>query len=158
MAYRLRLFEPGDAPALCALTLDAIRTTGAKAYSPEQVRVWSSGHFSPERFVERAEAGHCIYVVADEANTPCAYALLEPGGHLDMLYCSPQHAGRGLAARLLAHAEADARALGVTRLYTEASELARKAFERADYVLLHRRDFEIDGVAIHNYAMEKALI
>ncbi|MBB3032974.1 hypothetical protein [Alteriqipengyuania lutimaris] len=56
--------------------------------------------------------------------------------------------------------------MGATRLYTEASELARPAFERAGYHgaferagyhVSHRRDFEVDGVAIHNFAMEKVL-
>ena len=30
-------------------------------------------------------------------------------------------------------------------------------FERAGYTVLQRRDFEVHGVAIHNYAMEKEL-
>ena len=157
MAYTLRPFTTKDAPALCALTLDAIVQTGAKAYSAEQVRVWSSGHDDPARFVARADAGHHIFVMADESDLPVAYALLEPDGHLDMLYCSPAHSGHGLAAKLLAHAEAEARKLGVTRLYTEASELARAAFERAGYTLQGRRDFDLRGVAIHNYAMDKEL-
>lgn len=86
-----------------------------------------------------------------------AYALLEPDGHLDMLYCASAHAGRGLAARLLSHADEQARSIGVTRLYTEASELARKPFERAGYTVIERRDFELRGIPIHNYAMEKVL-
>lgn len=157
MSHTLRPFTPSDAPALAALTLDAIRTTGALAYSAEQVRVWSRGHSDAGRFVARAKAGHRIYVVTDEVGEPAAYALLEPDGHLDMLYCSPSHTRRGLAGRLLKHAEGQARALGLTKLYTEASELARAPFERAGYSLVKRRDFEIDGVAIHNYAMEKRL-
>lgn len=157
MTYTLRPFEAGDAPALAALTLDAIQSIGARAYSESQVRVWSKVHISGERFVARAEAGHLIYILADESGAPAAYALLEPDGHLDMLYCSPAHAGRGLAGRLLGHAEKQARALGISKLNTEASVLARGPFERAGYELKERRDFEIDGVAIHNYAMEKPL-
>jgi putative acetyltransferase len=86
-----------------------------------------------------------------------AYSVLEPDGHLDRLYSHPEHTRRGLAGRLLAAAEEDARALGLARLFTEASILARPSFERAGYVVTHRRDFEIDGVPIHNYAMEKLL-
>lgn len=157
MTYTLRPFEAGDAPALAALTLDAIQTTGARAYSAEQVEAWSAGHIAPERFVARADAGHRIYVMADSSGVPAAYALLEPDGHLDMLYCSPDHAGQGLAGRLLQHVEDVARELGVPRLYTEASELARRPFERAGYRMMERRDFEVRGVAIHNYAMEKRL-
>ena len=157
MTYTLRSFEAADAPALAKLTLEAIRTIGAAVYTPDQVRVWSSGHINAERFIARAEAGHLIYVMIDDAGMPSAYDLLEPDGHLDMLYCAPGHAGRGLAGKLLSHAEEQARGLGLTRLYTESSELARSPFERAGYVLKHRRDFEIDGVAIHNYAMDKRL-
>ncbi|MEP0392507.1 MAG: GNAT family N-acetyltransferase [Erythrobacter sp.] len=157
MTYTLRPFKVGDAPALAALTLNAIQTIGAQAYSPEQVRVWSSGHIQAEQFVARAEAGQHIYVIMDEAGELAAYALLEPDGHLDMLYCSHKHSGRGLAARLLDHAESEAVKMGVTKLYTEASELARGPFERAGYALLKRRDFEMHGVAIHNYVMEKNL-
>jgi len=79
-----------------------------------------------------------------------------------MLYCPPAHPGKGPPAALLAAAEAAARARGVTRLFAEASELARPVFARAGYALLQRRDFTIDHpdgpVAIHNYAMEKALV
>ncbi|KEO91343.1 hypothetical protein EH31_01375 [Erythrobacter longus] len=157
MAYTIRPFLSGDAAALAALTLDAIRNIGARAYSPEQVEVWASGHTSAQRFTQRAKAGHHIYVMADDADMPVAYALLEPDGHLDMLYRSPTHAGRGLASQLLAHAEEQAHRLGVTRLYTEASELARTPFERAGYAVTERRDFELRGTRIHNYAMEKVL-
>lgn len=75
-----------------------------------------------------------------------------------MLYCHPDHTRRGLADELLGHAEAYARSLGLSRLFTEASELARPAFERAGYKRQHRRDFEIEGVPIHNYAMQKFLV
>ncbi|MEM1053533.1 MAG: GNAT family N-acetyltransferase [Pseudomonadota bacterium] len=157
MSYKLRLFEADDAAALAALTLEAIRIIGAQAYSPEQLRVWSAGHISAERFLARAEAGHQIFVMEADTGAPAAYALLEPDGHLDMLYCKPAHAGRGLASQLLKHAEEKARSLGALRLYTEASELARPAFESAGYKLSYRRDLELEGVAIHNYAMEKRL-
>lgn len=98
-----------------------------------------------------------IFVACDANDTVAAYALLEQDGHLDMLYCHPGHTRKGLADELLAHAEMVARSKGMARLYTEASELARAAFERAGYSVSKRREFEIDGVPIHNYAMEKPL-
>lgn len=78
-----------------------------------------------------------------------------------MLYCHQQHTRLGLADALLNMAEEAATAIGSLRIYTEASEPARPAFERAGYTMTHRRDFTIehDGkdVPIHNYAMEKHL-
>ena len=162
MAYIIRDFREDDAPALGLVTREAIVVIGAHAYTPEQVDVWASRHHDATRFVERAGLGHAIWVVVDHADAPVAYALLEPDGHLDMLYCHPDHTRRGLAGELLAHAEMHARGEGLERLYTEASELARPAFERAGYGVTQRRDFEIEGrngpVAIHNYAMEKRLV
>nr|WP_298927668.1 GNAT family N-acetyltransferase [uncultured Erythrobacter sp.] len=161
MAYAIRPFTAEDAPALADLTLAAIRAVGAVSYSPDQVAAWAHRHPGAERFLERAAAGHHIVVAADADDIAVAYALLEEDGHLDMLYCHPRHTRRGLADELLAVAEQHARANDMKRLYTEASELARPAFERAGYAVSGRRDFEIpykgEAVAIHNYAMEKPL-
>lgn len=161
MAYAIRPFRADDAPDLADLTLAAIRHVGSERYSLEQVEAWASRHPGPERFLARSATGAHIIVAADADDRPVAYALLEPDGHLDMLYCHPGHTRKGLADELLAASVQHAQAKGITRLYTEASELARPAFERAGYVVTQRRDFEIEGpdgsVPIHNYAMEKPL-
>ncbi len=166
MTYVLRLFRSADAATLADLTLRAIRDVGTRRYSPVQVAAWAARHPGAERFLERAENGDWITVAADTDDTAVAYALMEQSagasdGHLDMLYCHPAHTRKGLADRLLAHAENHARDQGMSRLFTEASELACPAFERAGYAVTHRRDFEIEGldgsVSIHNYAMEKHL-
>lgn len=165
MAYAIRTFRPDDASALAAITLAAIRGVGSRAYSAVQIDAWAARHPGPERFVSRAAAGAFITVAVDEDDTTVAYALLdiEPdeGGHLDMLYCHPDHTRRGLAERLLENTEQRAVTMGLDRLFTEASELARPAFERAGYTVMHRRDFDIThkgkAVPIHNFAMEKRL-
>lgn len=157
MPYTIRRFTKRDAHALAELTLATIRTIGCAHYSPEQVDTWAARHSGPPRFVGRARNGAHIFVAADEQDKAVGYALLEPDGHLDMLYCHPDHTRRGLADKLLSASEQRARADGLTRLYTEASELARPAFLRAGYRMLHRRVFNIEGVAIHNYAMHKPL-
>ncbi|MCZ8369555.1 MAG: GNAT family N-acetyltransferase [Porphyrobacter sp.] len=156
----IRPYRDSDAEAIAALTLAAIRQTALRAYSPVQVAAWSA-RFSVARVLEWAANGHVILVAGGDADQPIAYTVLEDGGHLDMLYCHPDHTGRGLGLALLAKAEAAAHQQGVTRLFTEASELARPVFARAGYAVLHRWDFPIafEGgeVAIHNYAMEKHL-
>ena len=58
---------------------------------------------------------------------------------------------------VLAAIEAHAREQGIERLIVEASELARPLFERRGFTLLGRNDLLLDGVAIHNYRMEKRL-
>ena len=161
MPYSLRLYRDSDAQALTALAVASIRAVGARAYSPEQVEAWAGRHGGASMYRDRVAGGHVIFVAVDISDQPVAYALLEPDGHLDRLYCHPDHTRKGLAARLLDAAEDHARNLRLNRLYTEASELARPAFERAGYVVERRRDFTIahEGreVPIHNYAMEKRL-
>ncbi|MFZ1742176.1 MAG: GNAT family N-acetyltransferase [Pontixanthobacter sp.] len=157
MDYSTRRYRDDDADALHTLTLSAIKEIGLSGYSQEQVDAWAARHGSAERLRERVKNGHAIFVAADCNDSPVAFSLLEPDGHLDQLYCHPDHTRRGLADRLLVAAEEFARSKALTRLYTEASELARRAFERAGYAVSNRRDFHIDGVPIHNYAMEKDL-
>lgn len=161
MAYAIRPYRDDDAETLSVIALAAISAIGTHAYSPEQVAAWAARHGGPDMYRDRVRGGAAIFVAADAGDVPVAYALLKPDGHLDRLYNHPEHTRRGLATQLLVHAEQHARAKGMTRLYTEASELARPAFERAGYEVLHRREFEIDGpggaVPIHNYAMEKML-
>lgn len=157
MSYAIRPFRTDDATAVAELTLAAIRDVGARKYTLAQVDAWAARHPCPDRFVTRHDGGSMIFVACDVADEPVAYTLLEPDGHLDMLYCRPDHTRKGLANELLAHAEMIAQSRNIARLFTEASELAVPAFERAGYAVMHRRDFEIEGIPIHNYAMEKLL-
>jgi putative acetyltransferase len=53
--------------------------------------------------------------------------------------------------------ETAARAQGIQRLFTEASELARRFFERKGFTVLERQDMILRGVPIHNYRMAKTL-
>ena len=156
--YSFRLARDADAEALSQICRLAIAEIGPHKYSAKQIAAWLARAPTPARFRERLAQHHQIFVAADGEDHPVAYALLEPDGHLDHLYGHPQHSRQGLAGRLLAMAQDHARSQNMNRLYTEASELAKSAFERAGYTVTARRDFVIEGVAIHNYAMEKPLI
>jgi putative acetyltransferase len=78
-------------------------------------------------------------------------------GHIDHLFCRPDLAGKGIASALYEALEQVARARRIQTLYVEASEAARPLFLRKGFVQLKRRDFCIEGVPIHNYAMAKSL-
>ncbi len=161
MAYSIRPYRDEDAEALSEINAAAIAEIGPRAYSPEQVAAWSARHPGSDHFRERVAAGRVILVGADADDRPVAYALIEPDGHVDHLYNHPDHTRRGLATQLLARVETYAAAHGAKRLCTDASDLARPAFERAGYRMTERREFTIphEGrkVPIHNWAMEKLL-
>jgi len=148
----IRDFIAADAPAMAQLYFESARRLGARCYSPAQVTAWAPAPADPATVVARAGDGrHTLVAVCDGA--VAGYADLEPDGHIDHLYVHPDVAGRGVGASLIEAVLARARAAGIDRLHVEASENARPLFERLGFRVAHRSDFDVRGVAIHNYAM-----
>ena len=63
------------------------------------------------------------------------------------MFCAPEAAGQEIASRLYDAVEAAAREQGIRSLFTEASELARRLFERKGFAVVERQDLVIRGVA-----------
>lgn len=154
---RIRDYKPADAGALSALYRRSVETLGPRHYDRAQVAAWAALTPTPDGLAASRRDGRRTLVAADEADAPLAFADLEPDGHIHYFYCAPEAAGRGIAALLYRALEDTAREAGIVRLHVEASEAARGFFARQGFVLRARRDFAIGEVAIHNYAMEKAL-
>ena len=157
MGYSIRSFEESDAEALAELGRAAIGAIGPDAYSEEQVEAWLSNFAGPQVYQAQADAGTQIFIATDDDEVPVAYAMLEQTGHLDHLYCHPDHTNEGIASSLLETAALYAKYHGITHLFTEASEIAKPAFESAGYTAMKKRTFEIDGVEITNWAMVKTI-
>lgn len=157
MGYSIRSFEESDAEALAELGRAAIGAIGPDAYSKEQVEAWLSNFAGPEVYQAQADAGTQIFIATDDDEVPVAYAMLEQTGHLDHLYCHPDHTNEGIASSLLETAALYAKYHGITHLFTEASEIAKPAFESAGYTAMKKRTFEIEGVEITNWAMVKTI-
>lgn len=153
----IRAFEPRDAGDWARIFHTAVHGLAGRDYSPEQLHAWSPEPAPPERVLAHV-AGRRVWVAVDDTDRPQALIELEPDGHIDCFYCAPDHAGTGVAAALYAHLESQARADGITQLFVEASEPARRFFLRNGFVIDHRRDFERAGVALHNYRMTKGLL
>lgn len=153
----IRAYREGDAAAMAEVYGRAVRAIGARDYSPEQVEAWVGQGPTAERFATKMSDGRRCWVATDDADRVMAFVDLEADGHIDFLYADPDVAGRGVAGALLDGLEAAAVADGMTRLYVEASEAARRFFLKRGYAVVERRDFEVAGVPIHNYAMERRL-
>ena len=98
-----------------------------------------------------------VWVAVDATEVVQGFIELEPDGHIDCFYLDPENAGRGIGALLYAQLEAAAQATEISRLYVEASEPARRFFLRQGFVQDARRDFDLRGVKMHNFAMSKML-
>jgi len=154
-ALSIRPWDPSDAPALSALYEASVRALGARDYAAAQIEAWASLTPSAEALAGRLSDGRTrLVAVMDDI---AGFIDVETDGHIDLLYVAPAATGLGVARALLETAEALAPLTGASRLYAEASETARPVFERLGFSVIARRDFEVAGVPIHNWAVEKAL-
>lgn len=153
----IRPYREADAGALAEVFERAVRGIAARDYAPAQIEAWIGREPKADRFRAKMADGRRCWVATDDQGQVRAFVDLEADGHIDFLFADPAVAGTGVASQLLDVLEAAARGDGIARLYVEASEAARRFFLKRGYEVLQRRDFEIDGVAIHNYAMERRL-
>jgi putative acetyltransferase len=153
----IRAYDPRDAAGLAGVFFGSVRQVALSDYTAAQVRAWVPEPRTAEWAHEQASDGRLVLVAADEDDRPVAYIDLEPDGHIDRLFCAPEAAGQGIASRLYDAVEAAAREQGIRRLFTEASELARRLFQRKGFAVVQRQDLVVRGVPIHNYRMAKAL-
>jgi putative acetyltransferase len=153
----IRPYQPKDAALLGAIFFDAVRKAGVRDYSEAQVVAWAPSIPGRTWFEARAADGRWILVAVNKADEPIAYGDLEPNGHIDHLYCCPEMIGIGIASALYDRLEQQARDRGITRVFAEASEAARRLFLGKGFTELKRRDLMLRGVKIHNYLMEKLL-
>jgi putative acetyltransferase len=126
---RTREYRPSDAADLATIFYRSVREVACRFYNKAQVEAWAPEIGDPSGWNSRATDGR--------------------------LYSSPEALGTGAASAIYNKLELEAIHLGLTRLYVEASECALPFFERKRFIKVRRNDFEIRGVPIHNYTMEK---
>jgi putative acetyltransferase len=153
----IRAYERRDAAGVADVFYRSVREVALTGYTADQVKAWVPGRWDAEQEHRRSGDGRLVLVAVDESGQVVAFVDLEPDGHIDRLFCAPEAAGRGVASQLYDRIETAAREQGIRRLFTEASELARRFFERKGFTVLERQDKILRGVPIHNYRMAKTL-
>jgi formylmethanofuran dehydrogenase subunit C len=150
-----RDFRPADSPGLLRIFRAAITRTAAADYNAAQVRAWSAADIDPPNWAERF-AGRLVRV-AEVGGAPVGFAELEPDGHIDRVFVSPDHPRRGVGRALLEELIAEAKRRGLPRLRTEASLTARPFFEALGFAVVARQVVECRGVRLVNFRMERAV-
>jgi len=153
----IRRFHPDDAPQIVNLFQRSVLELAVLFYSEEQAKAWAARGPDLENILSRNQDGRITCVSVNESSEVMAYAELERDGHIDQVYAMPEAAGSDVVSELYDYLENIARELSIKTLYTEASEGARRFFLKKEFLDRGRRDFEIEGVTIHNYAMDKSL-
>lgn len=115
---------------------DAVISQAAGRYSAAQIHAWA-GHAARDPQVRLAL--HRGYGLVSrhpaEPQRIEAFALLDPGDRLSLLYCRGSASRQGHGRSLVRALERHARAAGCPRLRTEASQLSRPLLERLGWQL-----------------------
>ena len=152
---RLRPFLPGRCAVLLALFRDTIRRVNSRDYSPAQIAAWASDDIDTVAWFGRF-TGRFV-PVAEEAGRPVGFAELEPDGHIDRVYVSADHQRRGIGRQLAGRRGGRGPAVGLARLFTEASITARPFFEAQGFAVLAPQVVTCRGAEFVNYRMERVL-
>ncbi len=153
----IREFHPDDAEQISQLFQRSVLELGRIFYTEEQVIAWAARGPKPEKIIARNQGNMSTLVNSDTQGKILAYAELEHDGHIDQVYSLPEAARKNIVSALYDEIETLARNREIKKLYTEASEGALRFFLKKDFTTLDRIDFEIEGVSIHNYNMEKLI-
>ena len=148
----LRRTHSSDHRLLREIYADAIETQAVLLYTPEQIRAWAALAWLPGVLDRTLAEGHGWISGID-----AAFAIRDPRDRLSLLYCRGREARRGHGSALLAQIENDARADGVERLRTEASQLSRPLLERRGWLVVAPETITIGGVPFERYRMEIVL-
>jgi putative acetyltransferase len=152
----IRRYRDDDAAALCELFFRSVREVGPAKYDDAQVRVWAHDVPDTVAWGRRMRENETFVAVSDDG-VPAGWIELAGHGHVEMLYCAPQTAGRGVAVQLYAAAEALARERGLTHLTTDASRFAESFFLKQGWIVDEHETVTRFGVDIQRARMSKPL-
>lgn len=150
----IRPYREADLEAVVRLFTDSVHHLASRYYSADQLAAWAPQPPDLNRWAARLASVETR--VADIDGELAGFIVYEPDGHIDLLYNSPAHSGRGVASALFHQAEAELARRGVTELYTEASLAARGFFERLGFRVEAEEHVQRNGVSLQRYAMRRS--
>lgn len=151
----IRPYRPEDGPALVRLFQQTVRAVNSRDYTPAQIQAWVPE--IPDLSDWERRCREAITLVAEENRQMLGFIILRRDGYLDCLYCHKDHQRRGVGRRLYQGAIAEAQALGLTRLWTDASITALPFFESLGFTCPQAREVRRRGQTFLNYRLEKNL-
>ncbi len=141
----IRSYRDGDAPLLIDVFRRSIAGIAPSKYTAEAVAAWIGGERDVYAWARRMHENITFVAVED---APAGWIELEDSGHLEMLYCAPEVAGRGVAQRLYDAAMQRAAEKGIERFTADASRFAESFLQKNGWKVEYREDIVRDGVTI----------
>jgi putative acetyltransferase len=151
----LRPFLPADAPLLREIFRDSIEDLTTDDYTEAQQEAWASAADDLGEFRDKLSGQ--LTLVATLEGSPVGFASLEGKDKIDMLYVHPAATGQGVGAMLVDALEKLAGARGTAKLTVDASDSARRFFEKRGYIAQQRNSVSIGDEWLANTTLQKQL-
>ena len=157
MLVEIRDAKAADASSVADLFYSTVLNVNVGDYSVAQVEAWAGPEPATEMWERRIteDSSTRRMFVATMGDVVVGFAEMEDNGHVDTLYVHHEYQGCGIASRLLARIEAEARRLGLRRLYTEASITAEPFFRARGFSMVRPQIVEVRGYSFRNFVMDK---
>ncbi len=151
----MRPLLPADVPLLAEIFRASIEELTADDYSEAQRSAWAETADDEQEFGARLSGA--LTLVATLGGAAVGFASLTDNSRIDMLYLHPAAAGQGAGAMLCDALEKLAAARGTKELEVEASDSARRFFDKRGFVAKTRNTISLAGEWLANTTMVKPL-
>jgi len=96
-------------------------------------------------------------LVAEDETGVVGFMTVDKTGYIDLAFVRPDRIGTGVASEIYKRIEMASKESGQTRLFSNASELAKPFFEKHGWTVCRTQQVERHGAKMTNYRMEKRM-
>ncbi|CAH1533382.1 GNAT family N-acetyltransferase [Vibrio jasicida] len=151
----IRDFQEEDSPKLWALFFNTVRNVNRRDYTEQQVKAWAQEGFDSQLWLKKMVSIQPFVAVLD--GVIVGYSDVQPSGLVDHFFCHHEYQGQGVGRALMTHVLEQAKAKGLTRIYSEVSVTARPFYEHMGFIVVNEQQVEVRGATLTNYVMERRL-
>lgn len=149
----IKLYSPEWAIEITDLFYQSVHAIDPLVYTPEQKEAWAPTPPNYTAWLARLNVKKPFVAIID--GHVAGFMELDSDGHIDCTYTHPRFQGMGIASALYEHLLLEARARKISRLYVEASFIAKQFFEHRGFSVVKENTLEKNGVTLINFSMEK---
>lgn len=151
----IRRFQDKDLAATAQIFFDAIHIGARHHYDDAQRQAWAPTVPEPSRWHHRLTSQTTL--VAEQEDQIVGFMTLSREGCIDLAFVTPNRMGSGITSNLYEAILVEATEHGLTKLWTEASHLARSFFLRQGWHVIKPQTVTRNGVTLTNFVMRKDL-